>query len=517
MEYFVPYVMYNQYKVEYQILCKYKFTDPEMSLNHYFFQNFTYKTKMIRNNLHKKIHRNDVNNSCKYKTNYIIKKKIKKSFPIIIVLCCCIFLIILSFQLQIFTIHFNQNNLRKAITVTYGIDLSSTTTASTSTSSSIDSNRINPSSRVSSSSKRRVDQPFLRNQGIEIINTKAKVAILVIYTGEAWPNTFDLFLFSSQFSRPLCDWIFIVPRQNSPPRQYLPSNIKIIELDEEVLFQKLASLDDLYNNSDEEFKRNMILAIQNLIHLQPYMLVEFKPCLGFLFSEYLESYSHWAFADIDMVVGNINQIINTNMLDSFDIITFSFGDTFRLYMRGQLTLHRNTREINELWKGCHHFTHLHERLDRFNETQFENWDFESAEGCYSKVVYDNKQISFLVSASQISDAYAMHPHDKEFFILSNQLMRCYSSPLDLSNSKQLLHDLIVYHPSEVSNQSIGLITLDTRNYKCEYWFHPQYQVCLDILPAEADVIRVNGKLFYSIGKIVSRVMFHMILNIISFR
>ena len=76
-----------------------------------------------------------------------------------------------------------------------------------------------------------------------------------------------------------------------------------------------------------------------------FSVVEFKPLWGSLFRDYLSDYSHWAFADIDMYLGRIDHLVNHLLLDEFDIYTVSFGDSYRFYLRGQLTIHKNNDRI----------------------------------------------------------------------------------------------------------------------------------------------------------------------------
>ena len=79
-------------------------------------------------------------------------------------------------------------------------------------------------------------------------------------------------------------------------------------------------------------------------NLLPYTLVEYKPALGHILSDYIpvETYSHWAYSDLDILWGDLGRHLTTaSDWNDFDIITFTFGDQKRLYLRGQLTMHRN--------------------------------------------------------------------------------------------------------------------------------------------------------------------------------
>lgn len=47
----------------------------------------------------------------------------------------------------------------------------------------------------------------------------------------------------------------------------------------------------------------------------------------------MDPYSHWAFADLDVVMGDLRRLVTPAELEHHDVITFSFGDQFRTYTR----------------------------------------------------------------------------------------------------------------------------------------------------------------------------------------
>lgn len=55
--------------------------------------------------------------------------------------------------------------------------------------------------------------------------------------------------------------------------------------------------------------------------------------MGYIFRDYLDPYSHWAFADLDVVMGDLRRLVTPAELEHHDVITFSFGDQFRTYTR----------------------------------------------------------------------------------------------------------------------------------------------------------------------------------------
>jgi hypothetical protein len=208
-----------------------------------------------------------------------------------------------------------------------------------------------------------------------------RVACIIPYIGSSLPVWFDAFAFSALSSSPMFDYLIFV---TEVPTRELPSNVKIIRISSTNFYERIARLDQS-DISEYTFRQNM-LSVEMLMTLFPYALVEFKPCLGVLFSDYLSTYSHWALADLDVLVGKMHTIITPRIINQYDIYSSSFGDNFRLYMRGQLTIHKNNKYVNNAWRGCHHLSHLTQRFKAFRDSGFKVWEFQSAEGCYSSVV-----------------------------------------------------------------------------------------------------------------------------------
>ncbi|CAN0180068.1 unnamed protein product, partial [Hapterophycus canaliculatus] len=96
----------------------------------------------------------------------------------------------------------------------------------------------------------------------------------------------------------------------------------------------------------------------------PCCVADFKPAYGWIFREHLKEYTHWAFGELDVLFGNMfNGWIGPQDLQESDIITFSRGDQHRAYMRGQLTIHKNTVAINRVWRRCSYLTKYSERME----------------------------------------------------------------------------------------------------------------------------------------------------------
>ena len=147
-------------------------------------------------------------------------------------------------------------------------------------------------------------------------------------------------------------------------------------------------------------------------------------------------------------MGRASAFVTKDLIDSYDIYTSSFGDTNRMYMRGQLTIIRNSDRVNDLWRKCQYFPTLTRRVDAFLQTypkyadsRSKGWRLYSAEGCISRVFADEPGLTIVVDPTQISDAFRARNADRESFLLGSALLRCYQGRIDLnevSKSKYLV-------------------------------------------------------------------------------
>lgn len=343
-----------------------------------------------------------------------------------------------------------------------------------------------------------------------------RVAVIIVYIGGAFPSWFDAFCFSLQSSSPLFDYFFFVTEASI---RQVPANVNIIRLTNEDLITRLTQLDDEshftnnnYNNNDKNKNKEMFTAFQSLLNIEPYVLVEFKPCLGVLFGDYIKEYSHWAFADLDTLIGRAHSLVTPQILKKFDIYTASFGDNFRFYMRGQLTIHRNDPYINNLWRSCSHLSQINKRLKAFLEKGSTGWNFESAEGCYSRVISEHENVSVLIGSTQISDAFNAPLYERESFMLGNSILRCFEKGVFLHDNKDIARvtsflvgdkpDYFGLSSSSSNNagsdevSSTMMVPLSKKDYQCLYWVGPEFQVCLDTVRSDVDITCENGGLHY---------------------
>ena len=339
-----------------------------------------------------------------------------------------------------------------------------------------------------------------------------RVAVLIPYLGASLPPWFDAFAFSAMASMQTYDWFIFVADAHL---RNTPRNVKLIPMDRDDYYHRIAQL-DLTPPTEYANRTVFADAVGKAVTKKRYIMVELKPCLATMFDDYIRGYSHWAFADMDLLVGNLDDVLLPHLPTSgYDITTLSFGDTYRMYLRGQLTVHKNTPVINNMWRQCDHLSHLGQRFLEFHKSgDREYWRFQSAEGCISRVVADSNYTSVLVSATQISDAFQARAGDKESFFLGTNLLRCYEKPADLSrtNIEAFLQDTAHAPPpllpvnGEVSAGTPAHPTLPTQleplartPYKCEYWVAQSFQACLDRVSPEVDVVLSKGQFYTVVG------------------
>ena len=280
-------------------------------------------------------------------------------------------------------------------------------------------------------------------------HNSVKVAFVVVYYGEALPPWLRTFELTAGLSGDSYEWIIFLADKLALPLD--SKNVRYIHLSVQSLVERIATLDISLNKNH----------LHKLLANWPYFIVELKPCLGILFADYLKEFTHWGYADIDQLFGNLTDTIPLSALQNNDIYTTHFGDNFRLYARGQMTVHKNNPHVNNIWRSCRPLSQISRRLDQYYASSYSKWHLESAEGCYSKSIALSSNLKVYFAANQMSDALpTYHASSKEMILFSDKLVRCYTEATS-------------------STQSSGekeLIKIKPIKYNCAYWINPAFQV-----------------------------------------
>lgn len=151
-----------------------------------------------------------------------------------------------------------------------------------------------------------------------------KVAIVVPYFGAA-PAWLPFFL-ASCATNPAFDWIlftdFDLP--DAPP------NVTHVQL----------SLDEYVALCEERLSIDLSAARND-----PYKLTDLKPVIGYVHEERLAGYDYWAWGDLDVVYGDLEESFK-DQLGTYDVIS-----CHTYLLSGHLAFFRNTKSMRGLFSG----------------------------------------------------------------------------------------------------------------------------------------------------------------------
>lgn len=294
-------------------------------------------------------------------------------------------------------------------------------------------------------------------------------------------------------------------------KEECPENVKFINLQSS---RRLAELLTRVVTTDEESNKHeeLVELVSSYIKANPYALVEFKPAFGHIFAEYLgDDYTHWGYADFDVMFGDLTRWITYEELTEYDIVTYSFGDQQRLYIRGQFSFHKMSLG-DKVWRDCKYLTHMDQRFSAIIQKR-EQYRVESAEGCYSAAVLNRDDISvkYAVKAwTDIATEDTSYSHGVYLNRRSNVIYKVDARHKEKSGA--VIHTLPAdwfERPNALySNQKTQLqkaigerqqIELsENHSANCMYWVMQKYQskLCLDEnVRNNENVLWINGVLY----------------------
>ena len=156
------------------------------------------------------------------------------------------------------------------------------------------------------------------------------IAVIIPYFGKL-PKYFPYFV-ESALKNEFIDFILITDDENAI--RFNKGNIVV------------------YHQSVAQFNE---LASAKLNHFfvlpHGYKLCDLKPMYGKIYEDYITLYSFWGFSDLDIVFGNLRQILTEELLASHDIISF-----YELFISGPFCLFRNEEEVNTLFMKSKDYT-----------------------------------------------------------------------------------------------------------------------------------------------------------------
>ncbi len=168
---------------------------------------------------------------------------------------------------------------------------------------------------------------------------KNKISLLICYFGK-FPWYFGYFIHSCKYN-PSVDFFLVT---DILIHISLPSNVRVVN----------KSLNDIVEIAEQKLGIPVIIS-------NPYKLCDFKPAYGAIFSELIEGYDFWGYADIDVVFGNIRHFITDEMLLNYDVIGCRHD-----YLTGVFCLYRNCHQMNTLFMQSKDYEKVFTSTDFFS-------------------------------------------------------------------------------------------------------------------------------------------------------
>jgi hypothetical protein len=352
-----------------------------------------------------------------------------------------------------------------------------------------------------------------------------RLAIIIPFIGQgptAIPPYLELFCTCAAGSANLVDFLLIhdgvLDGFYQAPLSPCPDNVRFISLGNIGGFSRaLTRVTDRIPDLDfpEEVggsREELANILAKFIRKYPYVMVEFKPALGHIFEEYLKGYTHWGYSDLDILFGDLGRWITPDELDEFDIVTYGFGDQYRLYLRGQFTFHKNDPEkINQLWRRCDYLSKMDQRFADVlsGESQIR---FESAEGCYSAAVLESTDIKIKYAVKAFTDVkdddtaythglYVSTGKRKDRSVIYKPgndnprgLLAISEGWFETRGSYYANPRNLLYKPM---GQRERLPIVEKPHAHCMYWAQKRYQsrLCVDDVEATDTLYWIDGQLY----------------------
>lgn len=209
---------------------------------------------------------------------------------------------------------------------------------------------------------------------------KHKIVVLVCYFGH-FPWYFNYFLHSCKYN-PTVDFLIFTDIDYS---YELPSNVVFVK----------KSLQEIRTMASNKLGYGVNMD-------SPYKLCDYKPALGFIFSEYIDDYDFWGHSDIDIIFGDIRSFITEEVLDNFDFIS-----SRPEWTTGFFTLSRNNELMRSIfgrgkdcrkvftdarYRGFDEFNFLHMQIDERTTV----WDIKTEIDTFTYIIKTasrNKEIN----------------------------------------------------------------------------------------------------------------------------
>lgn len=260
-----------------------------------------------------------------------------------------------------------------------------------------------------------------------------RAAIILTMAGQGVPPYLSWSCYSIGASAPVFDMFIFHENNEAILSMNCAQNVHKVNVGQNGLARYIAKALLKYSVRSRYTLSQLSDSIAFILTSMPYFLAEFKPSTGAVFEEFLSDYTHWTYTDPDIFWGNISMFLTPDEMSQYDVITFAkYLDAYRLFLRGQFTLHKNIDRVNKIFSKLTHLEadKVYRRMRRIaavlNSTRYDKslikrHMFTSAEGAYSEAVFEDSTVSVLVAGRMFSD------RNREAVLWKdNRLARCRS-------------------------------------------------------------------------------------------
>lgn len=149
-----------------------------------------------------------------------------------------------------------------------------------------------------------------------------RIKLIIPYYGN-WPNYFDFFIESVNRNN-IIDVLFVTDLEL--PKACNDSH-------------------SVFNISFEGLKKLVEEKIPFYVNLDsPRKLCDLKPLYGVLFEDHISDYDFWAFGDLDLMFGDLDNLL-PELLSQHDVLTFH-----DIWLSGPFTIFKNENKINRIFE-----------------------------------------------------------------------------------------------------------------------------------------------------------------------
>eukprot|EP01039_Chlorochromonas_danica_P000231 gene228-249_t len=287
-----------------------------------------------------------------------------------------------------------------------------------------------------------------------LTSVNGKLALVVTLAGShKLAQYFEWSCRSIQSSQALVDMIVIHESNEKIQNITCASNVHFIDLGMDGLSKVI--VEHLIPNGTQAANR---LELQKILGVvlkhSPQYLLEIKPMMGTLFASYLEGYSHWSYTDPDIIWGDLVDWIDRRDLETYDYLSFAkTWDAARLYLRGELTWHKNCEKVNNLWRQLKYFDEADYimRISSASRLLLGHTStgavfkrvFHSPEGWYSQVVFRTPNITAKIVGRGFDDYFSQpvvrHEGKLHRCRVHDKLSKCIDRAIQQNNSSISVH------------------------------------------------------------------------------